>query len=157
MSAPALSATATLQTAALLKGPHRGQAAAKTRVRVIDEVVSVPVGAPSVATATDYIRFGIVPAGAKILAPGSLLSSNHTATVAGSLVLVPVDGIGSNQTIASVVANIEATETTSIPDAADSTVVTKDSWVQFVPASDLTIASTAKNFWLRLYYAVVTG
>jgi hypothetical protein len=151
--AAAVSTLAGLIAAALIKGPNVGHSEISypTNLRVLADKVSVPVGV--VATATDYIRFGKVPKGARILPNLSLLSTNHTATVAGKLVLVPLDGVSANQEITTVVANLEATETTSIPDVADDLVVAADSYVQFVPASDLTIASTAKDFRLRLAYA----
>ncbi len=154
--ASALSTIATALAAALIKGPLFGNSgiSTPTALKVLSEKVSVPVGAPSVLTATDYIRFGIVPKGARIIPSMSLLSTDHTATVAGKLQLVPITGVGSNQDIAGVVANLEATETTSFPDVADDTVAAVDSWVQFIPAADLTIATTAKIFRLRLAYAL---
>jgi hypothetical protein len=151
---PSASSTlAAAQALALEKGPVFGSngVATPSNLKVLSEKVSVAVG--TFAT-TEYARFGIVPKGARIIANMSLLSTNHSATVAGKLVLVPVDGTGSNQEITSVVANLEATETTSIPDVADDTTVAEDSWVQFVPGSDTTIASTAKDFRLRLAYAI---
>lgn len=156
MSASVLSTIATAQTLALSKGPHRGPASQISNLRILDDKASVPVGAPSVATATDYIRFGKIPAGSVIVPSLSLLSSNHTATISGKLQLVPLDGVSTTQEIASVVVNLETSETTSIPDVADSLVVAKDSWIQFVPASDLTIASTAKDIRARIVYGSLT-
>lgn len=153
MSASVLSTIATAQLLALSKGPHRGPASQKSNLRILDDVASVPVGAPSVATATDYIRFGRIPAGSVIVPNLSLLTTDHTATIAGKLQLVPIDGVGDTQEITSVVVNLEASETTSVPDAAASLAVTKDSWIQFVPAADLTIATTAKNIRARITYA----
>lgn len=151
-----LSLVAAAQLLALTKGPHRGPASQVSNLRILDDKASVPVGAPAVATATDYIRFGRIPAGSVIVPSLSLLSTNHTATIAGKLQLVPIDGVGSVQEIASVVVNLETTETTSIPDVADSLVVAKDSWIQFVPAADLTIASTAKDIRARIVYGSLT-
>lgn len=151
---PSASSTlAAAQALALEKGPVFGSngVATPSNVKVLSESVSVAVG--TFAT-TENARFGIVPKGARILRAGSLLSTTHSATVAGKLVLVPVDGTGSNQEITGVTANLEATETTSIPDAAADVTVAEDSWVQFVPGSDTTIASTAKLFLLRLFYAI---
>ncbi len=154
--ASALSILATALTAALLKGPAFGNSGVSTPtdLKVLSEKVSVPVGAPSVVAAADYIRFGIVPKGARIIPSLSYLSTDHTATVAGKLQLVPITGVGNNQDITGVTANLEATETTSIPDVADDTVAAVDSWVQFIPTADLTIAATAKIFRLRLAYAL---
>ncbi len=112
----------------------------------------MPVGAPSIATATDYIRFGKIPKGSRIIPSMCLLSSNHTATIAGKLQLVPLDGSAITQEIASVVVNLEATETTSVPDVADDVIVAKDCWIQFVPAADLTIATTDKDIRARIVY-----
>ena len=148
-----LSTIATLETDALLKGPARGSSALPSRLRILDDKASIPVGAPAVTTA-QYVRFGRIPAGAKIVPSLSLLSTNHTATIAGKLQLVPLDG-SAVQEITGVTVNLEATETTCIPDVADSLVVAKDSWIQFVPGSDLTIASTAKDIRARIVYGAL--
>lgn len=148
-----LSTIAALEAQALIKGPHRGSSALPTHLRILDDKASVPVGAPAV-TSAQYVRFGKIPAGSKIVPSLSLLSTNHTATVAGKLQLVPLDG-SAVQEITGVTVNLEATETTSIPDVADSLVVAKDSWIQFVPTSDLTIASTAKDIRARIVYGSV--
>lgn len=153
MPPSAESAVATATALALTKGPLNGPSGVTTptNVHCLSENVSVPVG--TFAT-TEYARFGVVPRGARILPSASYLSTDHTATVAGSLVLVPISGTGSNQTIPTVTANLEATETTSVPDAAADVLVAEDSWVQFVPGAATTIATTAKNFRLRLFYAL---
>lgn len=165
MSTSVLSTIATAQTLALSKGPHRGPASQISNLRILDDKASVPVGAPSVATATDYIRFGRIPAGSKICAPMCHLSTDHSAAIPGKLQLVPIDGVGTTHEITGVTVLLENTavsgnaETpviTSVPDVADSLVVTKDSWIQFVPTSDLTIASTAKSIWARIAYAALT-
>ncbi|RYD41130.1 MAG: hypothetical protein EOP85_13180 [Verrucomicrobiaceae bacterium] len=83
---------------------------------------------------------------------GSLISTNHTATVAGKLRAVPLDGSAAVDIITGVTALLEATETTSIPDVGDDVKIAKDSWIEFVPTSDLVIASTVKKMWLRLMY-----
>jgi hypothetical protein len=147
------SALATAQANALVKGPVVGSngIATPSNLKVLSEKIALAVG---VLTTAEFIRFGIVPKGARIIPNMSLISSNHSATVAGKLVFVPVDGTGSNQEITGVVANLEATETTSIPDVADDLTVAEDSWVQFMPGADTTIASTAKDFRLRLAYAI---
>jgi hypothetical protein len=151
-----LSTLATTLATALIKGPVFGDSgvATPTALHVLSESASIPVGAPSVVSATDYVRFGIIPKGARIIRSLSYLSSDHTATVSGKLQFAPVDGVGTTQEIATVVANIEATETTSVPDAAAEVTLTEDCWVQWVPAADLTIATTAKVFRLRLSYAL---
>lgn len=149
-----LSANYSAQLLALSKGPGRGVAAPTSggNLRFLTDKASIPVGAPAVATATDYIRFMKLPKGAVIHRNLCYLSTNHTATIAGKLQLVPLDG-SAVQEITGVTANLEATETTSVPDAADDVVVAADSWVQFVPGSDLTIASTAKDLWLRIGFS----
>jgi hypothetical protein len=154
--ASVLTTLATALAAALIKGPVFGNSGVTTPtvLHVLSESASLPVGAPSVATATDYVRFGIIPKGARIIRSLSYLSSNHTATVSGKLQFAPVDGVGTTQEIATVVANLETTETTSVPDVADEVVLTEDCWVQWVPGADLTIATTAKDFRLRLAYAL---
>ena len=146
-----LSATNALQVQALAKGPGRGAHAPQSaaNMKMLSDKAVMPVG--TILAASEYVRFGKVPKGSVIYANDSLLTTNHTATIAGKLQFVPLDG-SAVQEITGVVANLEATETTSIPDAADDLVVAKDSWVQFVPGADTTIASTAKNLWLRLAY-----
>lgn len=148
-----LSAIATLEAAALVKGPHRGSSALPTHLRILDDKASVPVGVPAVTTA-QYVRFGKIPAGSKIVPNLSLLSTNHTATIAGKLQLVPLDG-SAVQEITGVTVNLEATETTCIPDVADSLVVAKDSWIQFVPGSDLTIGPLPRTIRARIVYGSV--
>ena len=66
MSAPVLSTNHAAQLLALTKGPGRGVAAptAAANLRIMSDKASMPVGAPSIATATDYVRFMRVPAGA---------------------------------------------------------------------------------------------
>ncbi|MCU0751540.1 MAG: hypothetical protein MUC40_00650 [Akkermansiaceae bacterium] len=158
-----LSTVAALEAVALVKGPHRGSSALPTHLRILDDKASVPVGAPAV-TSAQYIRFGRIPAGSKIAPNLSVLSTDHTAAIAGKLQLVPIDGIGTTQEITGVTVlledtavsgNAETPDITSIPDVADSLVVAKDSWIQFVPTSDLTIASTAKAIRARIVYGSV--
>jgi hypothetical protein len=151
---PSQSSTlATAQALALVKGPVFGSngVATPSNVKVLAEAVTLPVG---VLADDEYARFGIVPKGARVLKAASLLSTTHGSTIPGKLVFVPVDGTGSNQEITSCVANLEATEATSIPDAVADLTVAEDSWVQFTPTSDTTIASTDKLLFLRLFYAI---
>ncbi len=163
MSASVSSAIATAQALALVRGPGAGVhgQSASAPLRILDDSVSVPVGSPSVATATDYIRFGKLPKGAKIIPHLSRLTTNHTAAIAGKLTLVPLDGTTSTD-IASVTVQVETVALTgnaqdlehgSILDNRASVEVTTDSWIQFVPASDLTIASTAKTVYARIVYS----
>jgi hypothetical protein len=148
-----LSPSATAQANALVKGPNAGSSGPATlgKLAILDEKASCPVG--TVAAATDYIRFGKIPAGARLVPSLCLLSTNHTATVAGKLQLVPLDGSAVTD-ITGVTVNLEATETTSVPDVADSVNITKDSWIQFIPTSDLVIASTAKDVRARIVLAL---
>lgn len=148
-----LTALATALTAALSKGPLFGNSGVSTptALHVLSESASMPVGD---LLSSEYVRFGIVPKGARIIRSMSYLSTNHGSTIAGKLQLVPIDGTGTTQEITGVTANLEATEATSIPDVADDVTVAEDSWVQFVPTSTTTIASTAKDIRLRLAYGL---
>lgn len=139
--------------ASLLRGPSVGSHGAESagKLHVLTDEAVMPVG--TIASATEYVRFGKLPAGAKIIRHLSLLSSNHSATVSGKLVLRPLDGSTAVE-ITSVVMNLEATETTCIPDVASAVTITTDSYVDFVPAADLTIASTAKTAYLALAYTL---
>lgn len=157
-----LSTIAALEAQALIKGPHRGSSALPTHLRILDDKASVPVGAPAV-TSAQYVRFGKIPAGSKIAPNLSVLSTNHTAAIAGKLQLVPLDGSAVQEITGvtvlledtAVSGNAETPDITSVPDVADSLVVAKDSWIQFVPTSDLTIASTAKDIRARIVYGAV--
>ena len=150
-----LSTIAAAQLLALSRGPHRGPASQVSNLCILDDKASVPVGAPAITAATDYVRFGRMPAGSVIIPSLSWLSTDHTATIAGKLQLVPLDG-SAVQEITGVTVNLEATESSSLPDVADSLVVAKDSWIQLVPTSDLTIATTAKAIRARIAYAKLT-
>lgn len=163
MSASVTSPIATAQALALVKGPSAGVSgmAAAPVLRVLDDKATIPVGAPSVST-TDYIRFGMLKKGCKLIPALCRLTTNHTAKIDGNLTLVPLSPDGSlqlsvNATVhletVAVSGNAENVETGSIPDNADGLVASSDSWVQFSPSSDLTIASTAKTIWARIVYA----
>lgn len=149
---PVISTIVTAQNNAIAKGAGQGSHAplSAANLKILSDKASMPVGV--IVAATDYVRFGKIPKGAVIYPNLSLLSSNHTATIAGKFQLVPVDGSAVAQEIPGVVANLEATEATSIPDVANDTVVERTSWIQFVPTADTTIASTAKDIRLRLVY-----
>lgn len=166
MSASVISSLAIAQALALTRGTSAGATNSQS-LRVLDDKATLPVGAPSVATATDYIRFGKLPKGANIIPHLSRLTTDHTAAIAGKLQLVPLDG-GAAVDIASVTVQVEAlavaasgnSETLSIEngsvlDNIDSVNVASDSWIQFVPAGDLTIASTAKVIRARIVYGQI--
>ena len=104
------------------------------------------------STATDKVRFGMIPAGAKIIPHLTLLSTTHTAAVAGKIYLTPVDGSAASAGIACN-ANIEATEVACMLDNAAAPTTTKACWVDWVPDADLVIASTAKEARLRLAFS----
>jgi hypothetical protein len=143
---------AVAQEVALTRGPGRGSSAPDgvSNLRILSDVASVPVG--TFAT-TEYARFGRIPKGARIYRSlGSYISTDHSAAISGTLQLVPINGGAPVTLISGVVANVEATETTSIPDCADDVKVDFDGFVQFVPSSNTTIASTPKKIWLRLVY-----
>ena len=159
-----LSTIATLAAAALVKGPGRGSSAIPSHLKVLDDVAEVPVANPAIDVSEgDYIRFGVIPAGAKLCAALSSLVTNHTATIAGKLVLVPLDGSASTEITGVTVllegvaasGNSETLTIKSVPLAADSVSITKDSWIQFIPTSDLVIASSAKKIWARIAYGTL--
>ena len=68
--------------------------------------------------------------------------------------MTPLDGTAVLEVLG-VVANLEATTANSIPVAAAFVLVNKESWVDFVPTADVTIATTNKNMWARLVFSVV--
>lgn len=156
---------ATAQALALVKGPARGQEAAVSHLRIMEDSVSLPVGD---ITTAQRIRFGSLPQGAKLIASLCSIISTHTADIAGAITLTPVDGSTSTQSIASVTIARESrfvaasgnSETLTIPvgsinEAAASVVLAKECFVDFVPASDTTIASSTKTAYARLVYATV--
>lgn len=155
MSASVVSTIAAKQVLALSKGPNSGASNAATAapLYLFDDVATLPVGAPSIATATDYVRFGKLPAGAKIIPHLSLLTSDHSAAVAGKFYLVPLDGSTVPAALAAI-ANIDSTEVAVMLDNAEITPLAKDSWLQWVPDADLTIASTAKTLRARIGYSM---
>lgn len=159
------SALATAQALALEKGPHRGQESAVSHLRIVTDSVTVPVGD---VTTSQRIRFGSLPKGAKLIPHLCSIISDHSADVSGAITLTPVDGTASTQSISSVVIARESrfvaasgnSETLtipvgSIPEVAGETTLAKECYVDFVPASTLTIASTDKTAYCRLVYATI--
>lgn len=146
------SVIATKQTNALTKGPNAGSHGVESaaRLRILDDSVALPVA--TIATATDKVRFGMIPAGSKIIPHLTLLSTTHTAAVAGKIYLTPVDGSAASAGIACN-ANIDSTEVACMLDNAAAPVTTKACWVDWAPDADLVIAATAKEARLRLAYA----
>ncbi|RYD20768.1 MAG: hypothetical protein EOP88_13760 [Verrucomicrobiaceae bacterium] len=144
------STIATAQTNALAKGAGRGSHSPQSvaNLRIFSDKVVLPVGT---LANSEYARFGKVPQGAVIYPTLSMLSTNHTANIPGKLQLVPLDGSAA-QDITGVSANLEATTTTSIASLGADVTVLKTSWVQFVPTSNTTIATTDKDLRLRLVY-----
>jgi hypothetical protein len=149
----AVSTQAALQVLALTKGAGFGPSSKDVmgKLHLLDDKASMAVG---ITLSTEYVGFGYLPKGSKIIPHLSLLTTNHTATIAGKLSLVPLDGTTATD-ITGVVINLAATETTCIPDEVDSVTLTKDSWVRFFPTADTTIATTAKNVWARIAYTVI--
>jgi len=160
-----VSTIAALQVTAQSKGPGRGspspQAAAV--LRILDDKATLAIGAPLLTAASgEYVKFGKVPKGAIIYPNLIRLTTTHTAEVAGKITLLPLSGAAGTD-IAGVTAKLETlavahdpTSMNVVPDSGldcvDSQVVAEDSWVCFLPTSDLTIASSAKAIWLRLVY-----
>lgn len=156
-----VSALAAAQLLALSRGPARGAANGQVNaanLRILSEKATLPV---EDLTSSEYVRFGIIPKGSKIVPSLCCLSSNHSAAIPGKIQLVPLSG-ATVQEITGVTVLLENTpvsgnsETpviTSVPDVADDLVVAEDSWVQFVPTSTTTIASTAKTMRARITYA----
>lgn len=138
------------QTTGVQKGVSRGSHSPQSgaNLRIFSDKVVLPVG---LLGNTEYARFGKVPQGAVIYPTLSMLSTTHTANIPGKLQLVPLDG-SAVQDIAGVSANMEATTTTSIPSLGADVTVAKTSWVQFIPTSSTTIATTDKELRLRLVY-----
>jgi len=139
---------AVAQDLALSRGTGYGVSApeAAANLRILSDKITL---SGTVAN-TEYVRFGKIPAGAKLIGPlSSLVISTGSTPVAGKVVLVPLDG-SAVQEIASVNLNAEATSVGSFLDAADDVVVARDSWVHFVPGSAL--ASTA-DVRARIVYA----
>ncbi|RYZ15734.1 MAG: hypothetical protein EOO70_06125 [Myxococcaceae bacterium] len=144
------STIALAQAAALTKGAGRGSHSplSAANLRVLSDRVPLQVG---VFAMTEYARFGKVPQGAVIYPTLSMLSTTHTAQIAGKFQLVPLDG-SVVQDVNGVSANPESTTTTSIASAGPDIPVLKTSWLQFVPAANTTIATIEKELRVRLVY-----
>ena len=131
---------ATKQEAALIKGPIVGSHGLESggKLHFIDDKITVPA---SVLGSGERLRFGKLPAGSKLVPGAVTLSSNHSATVAGSINLSPLDGSAATN-VPGVVINLEATTTGSLNDNQDYPIVTKDSWVEFSPTANTTFSGT---------------
>ncbi len=147
------SVVATAQALALVKGPASGPStlASAAPVWLLDDSVALPVA--TIATATDKVRFGKIPKGAKIIPHLTLLTTNHTAAVAGKIYLTPLSGAAASAGIACN-ANIDSTEVACMLDNAACPAVTEDCWVEWIPDADLAILSSAKVAYLRLFWAM---
>lgn len=126
-------------------GTHPLKSIATLRILSDDAVMAVGVLAN-----TESVTFGKAPQGAVIYPSLSMLSTDHTAAIAGKIQLVPLDG-SAVQEIPGVTANTEGTAL-SFPDLPADTTVAKQSWVRFVPTSNTTIATSSKAIRLRLVY-----
>ena len=144
------SAIYTAQTLGVQKGVSKGSHSPQSgaNLRVFSDRVVLPVG---LLGSTEYARFGKVPQGAVIYPTLSALSTTHTSAIPGKFQLVPLDG-SAVQEIPGVSANPESTTTTSMASTGVDHTVAKTSWVQFVPTSNTTIATTDKELRLRLVY-----
>jgi hypothetical protein len=162
-----VSTLATAQTLALTKGPNSGShaPAASAKLYLLDDVATMAVDQTITTATPEYLKFGKIPKGAKIVPFLSRLTTNHTAAVAGKIVLVALDGVTAAVEIASVTIQLEAlavahdaTTLSVVPDSfldnAACGVATADSWVCFLPASNLVCASSIKTFWARIVYAM---
>jgi hypothetical protein len=152
--ASATSVLSAAQAAALIKGPGQGKAgyASAANLRLIDDSATLAVGVT--ATATDKVRFGMIPAGAKLVTHLTLLTSNHGTAIAGKIYLTPLDGSTASAGIA---CNLQAelTEVAAMLDNAACPTMTVDCWSDWIPDADLTSSSTAKTAYLRAVYALL--
>lgn len=158
------STLATSQALAMVKGPSAGSAGnlAAPVLRILEDKATLGVANPLLDVSEgECVRFGIIPKGARIIRSLTRLVTDHSAAIAGALVLRPLDG-STATTVASVTAQLETVALTgnaqdlehgTMLDCADAPVATADSWVEFLPTSDLVIASTAKSMWARIAYS----
>lgn len=160
---------ATAQALALVKGPGVGKAGydSAANLRILDDKITLAVDHTIDVSEGEYLRFGKVPKGAKIIPFLTRLITSHTAEVPGKITLTPLSG-ATGQDIASVTIQLEAeavaasgnSETLSITvdsmlEAADLVTAAEDSWVDFIPAGDLVIASSIKYIRARIVYSVL--
>ena len=148
------SVIALAQAAALIRGPSAGKAGydSAAALRILDDKATLVVG---VTATTDVVRFGMIPAGSKIIPNLTQLTSDHGTLAAGKIYLTPLDGSAASAGIACAL-NAEASEIAPMLENADCPAVTKDCWVDWKPDANLTIASTNKSAWLRLVYAALS-
>jgi hypothetical protein len=154
MATYAKSTIAEKEELALEKGVSAGPSGLTSRrlVRVLDTQVSLPIGTfPATGTA----RFGILPKGAQILRRPTEISTTHGSDIPGKLVFTPVDGSTGTQELTGVSAETTTTPAASIPPTATpAPVLEKDCFVEFMPTSDTSIASTVKAMMACIAYSV---
>lgn len=142
--------TTAKQVLALTKGPAFGASGFDSlrNLRLVQDVTSVAVG--TLTGGTHSVRIGMLPLGCAIVPGLTWLTSDHGSDVAGSLVLVPTDGVGDNITIASVTLETNTAAVAAIVATNAIDEVTKDYWIEFVPTADWTVVTTAKTLRSRI-------
>jgi hypothetical protein len=142
--------TTAKQVLALTKGPSYGASGFESlrNLRLIEDATTVAVG--TLTGTVHSVRIGKLPAGCAIVPGLTWLTTDHGSDVAGTLVLVPTDGVGDNITIAGVTVETNTAAIAAIIATNAIAEVTKDYWIEFVPTSDWVVSSTAKTLRSRI-------
>lgn len=131
------STIAAKQTLALSRGPTVGSSGLESERNVC--TYTDKLTATGTLATTERLRFGTLYAGGRIMPQLSWITSDHSATIAGSIVLTPTDGSAST-TIAGVTITRDAAPGPSFGTGQDYLVVSKPCFVDFVPNAATTFA-----------------
>lgn len=131
---------AALQLLALTKGPHAGASGPQaTRPLFICNDKAVATGT---LTTAQRLRFGVLPAGGRIVPNLSWITSGHTATIAGKIVLRPLDGSAVQEIASVTITRDAASPAASFLTTSEPPEVEKPCWVEFVPTANTTFTGS---------------
>ncbi|MDB6077728.1 MAG: hypothetical protein JWO82_1475 [Akkermansiaceae bacterium] len=132
------STIATKQSLALTRGPNSGSPGPECERNLC--AYSDTLTASATLGTTERLRFGVLHAGGRIEPHLSWITSQHTATIAGSIVLTPTDGSATTTITGVTITRDAATPGASFGTGQDYPVVNKPCFVDFVPTAATTFA-----------------
>lgn len=112
------------------------------------DTITTPAGANTVV---DKLRFGALPAGAQVLPHLSWITTGHSASVAGKVVLTPVDGSAVTEFTGLTVTLDSAPNRTFL--TTQEIVVAKESYLDFVPTAAPSVAQNVA-FRARIVFSL---
>jgi hypothetical protein len=135
-----ISTLAALVATALDKGAIFGPSGlmAQRPVYLLDDKAA----ASGTVTSAQRIRFGLLPAKGKIIPHLSWITSGHSATIAGKIVLTPTDGSAPVEIAGVTITRDAATPGMSFLTTSEPPIVDKPCHVDFVPTADTTFTGT---------------